>query len=65
MFALAGEGFTTATDFADYLVQKRNFSFREAYNLSAQLVNYAEKNNKKLDEITLAEIKKFKSDAKP
>ena len=48
MYELANEGFTTATDFADYLVQKKNMSFRNAYKLSAKLVNFAEiKNIKK------------------
>ena len=59
MFNLAREGFTTATDFADFLVRKKNFSFREAYKISANLVNYAEKNKKKLDELTYKEVKKF------
>ena len=59
MFSLAKQGFTTATDFADYLVQKKGFSFREAYKISAKLVNYAEKNKKTLDELTHTEVKKF------
>jgi len=48
MFSLSNEGYTTATDFADYLVQNNNLSFREAYKISAKLVNYAEKKKKKL-----------------
>ena len=48
MLALSNQGYTTATDFADYLVQKNKLSFREAYKISAKLVNYAEKKNKKL-----------------
>ena len=59
MLSLAKQGFTTATDFADYLVQKKGFSFREAYKISAKLVNYAEKNKKTLDELTHTEVKKF------
>tara|TARA_B100000686_G_C16495548_1_gene814363 strand:- start:53 stop:910 length:858 start_codon:yes stop_codon:yes gene_type:complete len=62
MIALANEGFTTATDFADHLVQKKNMSFRNAYKLSAKLVNYAEKRKKRLDQLTLNEVKKFKPD---
>jgi len=62
MLSLANEGYTTATDFADYLVQKKNLSFREAYKISAKIVNYAEKNNKKLDELSIHEIKKVKND---
>ena len=62
MLSLSNEGYTTATDFADYLVQNKKLSFREAYKISAQLVNYAEKKNKKLDELDLTEVKKVKSD---
>jgi len=58
MFSLSNEGFTTATDFADYLVQNNNLSFREAYKISAKLVNYAEKNNKKLNQLNFNEVKK-------
>ena len=62
MLALSNEGYTTATDFADYLVQKKNLSFREAYNISAKMVDYAEKKNKKLNELNINEIKKIKKD---
>jgi argininosuccinate lyase len=59
MLFLAEQGYTTATDFADYLVKSKNLSFREAYAISAKLVNYAEKNKKMLSELNLEEIKKF------
>ena len=59
MLKMANEGFTTATDFADYLVQSKKLPFREAYNVSSKIVNYAEKNNKTLDQISLVELKKF------
>jgi len=62
MLSLSNEGYTTATDFADYLVQNKNMSFREAYKISAKLVNYAEKKKKKLNELNLNEIKKMKND---
>jgi argininosuccinate lyase len=62
MLFLANKGYTTATDFADYLVQKKNLSFREAYKISGKIVDYAEKNNKKLDELSMNEIKKVKKD---
>jgi len=62
MLSLANEGYTTATDFADYLVQNKNLSFREGYIISAKLVNYAEKKKKKLNELDLNEIKKIKKD---
>ena len=60
MFSLANEGYTTATDFADYLVQNDKVSFREAYKISAKLVNYAEKKKKKLNELTLDEKTEWK-----
>ncbi len=60
MLDLANEGYTTATDFADYLVQNNNLSFREAYKISARLVNYAEKKKKRLNELHFDEIKKIK-----
>jgi len=60
MLSTANEGYTTATDFADYLVQNNNLSFREAYKISAKLVNYAEKNNKKLNTLTFEEVRKVK-----
>ena len=62
MLSLSNEGYTTATDFADYLVQNNNLSFREAYKISAKLVNYAEKKKKKLDELKFDEVKKMKKD---
>ncbi len=62
MLYLSNEGYTTATDFADYLVQNKSMSFREAYKISAKLVNYAEKKKKKLNELNLGEVKKMKND---
>ena len=61
MLDLSNEGYTTATDFADYLVQNNNLSFREAYKISAKLVNYAEENEKKLNELNFDEVKKIKN----
>ena len=61
MLALSNEGYTTATDFADYLVQNNSLSFRDAYKISAKLVNYAEKNKKKLNQLNFDEVKKFKN----
>ncbi len=59
MSNMAKTGYTTATDFADYLVKDKKLSFREAYKVSSKIVNYAEKNKKNLDELTLNEVKKF------
>tara|TARA_Y100001958_G_C21082060_1_gene438067 strand:- start:482 stop:931 length:450 start_codon:yes stop_codon:yes gene_type:complete len=59
MSDMAKTGYTTATDFADYLVKGKKLSFREAYKISSKIVNYAEKNKKNLDDLTLNEIKKY------
>ena len=61
MLSLSNEGYTTATDFADYLVQNDSLSFREAYKISAKLVNYAEKRKKKLNELKFSEVKKIRN----
>ena len=55
---LANDGFTTATDFADYLV-KKGLSFRDAHKKSAKLVNVAEKRNMTLDQLSFKDIKKI------
>ncbi len=62
MLEMANEGFTTATDFADFLVKAKKLTFREAYNISSKLVNYAEKNKKRLDQLSFLEVKKFYKD---
>jgi len=62
MLSLSNEGYTTSTDFADYLVQNHNISFREAYKISVKLVNYAESNKKTLNQLTFNEVIKIKKD---
>ncbi len=59
MLKMANEGYTTATDFADYLVKEKKLTFRDAYAIAAKLVNYAEKKNKLLFELSLQEIMKI------
>ena len=62
MLLMANKGYTTATDFADYLVKVKKLSFRESYAISSKLVNFAEKNKKMLSDLTLEEIKKIYKD---
>ena len=62
MLDMANKGYTTATDFADYLVKEKKLSFRESYSISAKLVNFAEKNKKKLSELSLEDVKKIYKD---
>jgi len=59
MFKLADTGFITATDLADYLVKNHSMSFREAYQKTAEIVNYAEKKRKKLKDLKIEELKKI------
>lgn len=51
-------GFTNATDVADYLV-KKGLPFRDAHSVVGQMVFYAIKNNKALDDLTMDEFKEF------
>jgi argininosuccinate lyase len=59
MFQLADTGYITATDLADYLVKNHKMSFRNAYQKTAEIVNFAEKKKKKLKELTIEELKKI------
>jgi argininosuccinate lyase len=57
MLDLANSGYITATDLADYLVKNHSMPFREAYQITATLVNFAEKKKKKFNELTFKELK--------
>ena len=57
MIQLAETGYTTATDLADYIVREYKYPFRKAYLVTAKIVNLAEKKGKKLQELTMQEIK--------
>ena len=59
MLELAETGYITATDLADYLVKNHDMSFRRAYQVTSSIVNFAEKNKKKLHELNLKELKKI------
>jgi argininosuccinate lyase len=59
MYELADSGFITATDLADYLVKHHSMSFREAYQKTAKIVNFAEMKKKKLRELNIQELKKI------
>ncbi len=56
----AGGGFTTATDIADYLVQK-GMAFRDAHAVTGQIVRYCIENNKTLDKLDLFVYQNFSS----
>ncbi len=54
----AGEGFSTATDLAEYLVRK-GLPFREAHGVVGRAVLYASQKGKRLEELGLEEYKGF------
>ena len=59
MLELAERGFLTATDLADYMVKELNYPFRKAYSQTAKIINFAEKNKKKLTELNIEEINRI------
>lgn len=56
MRALAGEGFSTATDLADWLVRELRVPFRTAHHVTGRLVGLAEKKGCALSELSLEEM---------
>ena len=57
MLELANSGYITATDLADYLVKNYSITFRKAYQKTSNIINLAEKKKKRLDELSLEELK--------
>jgi argininosuccinate lyase len=58
MRATAGEGYSTATDLAEYLV-KKGVPFREAHEITGKIVRYCISSKKDLQSITLKELRSF------
>lgn len=56
----AMRGYATATDLADYLV-KKGLPFRDAHEIVAKAVRFAENKNCDLSELLLSELKQFSS----
>ena len=54
--AAAGNGFSTATDLADWLVRKLNTPFRHAHHVVGSIVALAEKKKVDLDKLSLEEM---------
>ncbi|GEO79973.1 argininosuccinate lyase [Pararhodospirillum oryzae] len=54
--AAAGQGFTTATDLADWLVRRLGTPFRDAHAVAGRLVRLAETRGVGLEELSLAEM---------
>ncbi len=59
MLELADTGFITATDLADYLVKNHSISFREAYEKTSLIVNFAERKKIKLEDLNISDLKKI------
>ncbi len=60
MLFTAAEGYSTATDLAEYLV-KKGITFREAHEITGKIVLYCIGNKKGLESLTLKELKSFSS----
>ncbi len=58
MAAAASEGYSTATDIAEYLVRK-GIPFREAHEITGRIVLYCIENRKRLDDLKITEFKRF------
>jgi argininosuccinate lyase len=56
MHEAASSGFAVATDLADWLVQKLGLPFRDAHHVTGRVVALADKQKKKLDQLSLADL---------
>ena len=54
----AERGYSTATDLADYLVQRLGLPFREAHHVTGAIVAVAEKKGVRLDQLSLSEMQR-------
>ena len=57
-------GHLSATDLADYLVQKQNIPFRTAYYITKDVVSHANKLHKDMSELNLSEIREASDELK-
>src|SRR5690606_22696472 len=57
----ASAGFTTATDFADWLVRVLNIPFREAHHVTGQVVKLAEGKRCDLSELSLEDMQSIEA----
>ena len=51
--------YATSTDLADWLVKKLHYPFRQAYQITGKIVDYANSKNTSLSNISLKELQKF------
>ena len=57
----AKSGFSTATDLADWLVRVLNLPFRDAHQVTGEIVSLAERSGRDLSELELKEMQKIHS----
>jgi argininosuccinate lyase len=57
MRAAAGQGYSTATDLADWLVRSLKLPFRDAHRVTGRIVAAAEAKGVGLEELELADLK--------
>ena len=58
MYNAASNGFSTATDLADWFVRDLGMPFREAHSLTGKFVEMASKKNVKLSELDFGDLTK-------
>ena len=58
MYEAASNGFSTATDMADWFVRELGMPFREAHSLTGRFVEIASKKNIKLSELNLSDFRR-------
>ncbi len=56
MHAASQKGFSTATDIADWLVQNQGLPFRECHHITGRIVQLAEKQQCRLDQLSLTDM---------
>ncbi len=57
MAAMAGKGFATATDLADWLVREKGLPFRQAHHVTGRLVRLAEERGVGLEALSPADVR--------
>ncbi len=56
MLSAAGDGFSTATDLADWLVRDLGMAFRKAHHVTGQIVKLAEEKGTGLEDLSLDDL---------
>jgi len=59
MLLMAGSGYSTATDLADWLVKNLKMPFREAHHVTGQIVKIAENKGLELHELKISDLQKI------